>query len=83
MIFFDEKSIGEYAEKQKKIASTAMAHLAPGGLFFYITCSVFKKENEEVAEWLKERSGLHLLQMQYLKGYADRADTLFTAVFSK
>ena len=83
LYFFDEKTIGEYAEKQKKIASTAINHLAPGGLFFYITCSVFKKENEDIAEYLKATFGLQLLQMQYLKGEADRADTLFTAVFSR
>ncbi|MEJ7611762.1 MAG: Fmu (Sun) domain-containing protein [Ferruginibacter sp.] len=41
LIFFDEKAIDEYAEKQKKIAATAARALKPGGLFFYITCSGF------------------------------------------
>jgi 16S rRNA (cytosine967-C5)-methyltransferase len=80
--FFDEKKTEEYAAKQKKIAAAVIPHLQPGGLFFYITCSVFKKENEEVVQYIKEKCGLHLLQAIYLKGYADRADTLFTAVFS-
>ena len=80
--FFDEKEISIYAGKQKEIASAALQSLQRGGLFFYITCSVFRKENEDVVEYLKNKFGLHLLSAEYLKGYDDKADTMFTAVFS-
>ena len=78
--FFDEKRTAEYASKQKTIASAAILHLKKDGLFFYITCSVFKKENEEVVDYLKEKFHLQVLLMEYLKGYEMRADTMFVAV---
>ena len=82
-IFFKEGLIDEYAVKQKQIAANASALLQTGGLFFYITCSVFKNENEDVAKFLEKENGLKLLHMEYLKGYHMQADTLFVAVFQK
>ena len=81
--FFDEPQIDEYAVKQLKIASNAIRSLVSGGFFFYITCSVFKKENEDVVATLKEKFHLQVLQMEYLKGYEAQADTMFVAVLSK
>ncbi|MFT3910572.1 MAG: Fmu (Sun) domain-containing protein [Ferruginibacter sp.] len=81
LFYFDESSIDLFAEKQKKIVSNIIPHIEPGGLLFYITCSVFKKENEEVVDFINEKFQLRLLQMQYLKGYEQRADTMFVAVF--
>jgi len=80
---FDQKMIGSYAEKQQKIVSNTIPHLKNSGLFFYITCSVFKKENEDMVAFIKEKFHLQLLQMEYLKGYETTADTMFVAVFSK
>ena len=67
---------------QKQIASTAIPFLKKEGLFFYITCSVFKKENEEVVAYLKQKFHLQILQMEYLKGYEVGADSMFVAVLS-
>ena len=78
--FFDVKEIETFAAKQLQIASNAIATLQSGGLFFYITCSVFKKENEDVVTALKEKFHLQILQMEYLKGYEVQADTMFVAV---
>ena len=80
--FFDAYKIDEYAGMQLKIASNAINYLQNGGLFFYITCSVFKKENEEVVNALKEKYHLQVLQMVYLKGYEMQADTMFVTVFT-
>ena len=80
--FFDVNRINEYAVKQKNIASAAIRHLKNEGYFFYITCSVFKKENEDVVGYLKEKFHLQVLQMEYLKGYERRADTMFVALFT-
>ena len=81
--FFDKKTIDAYSTKQKNIASAASPHLKNEGFFFYITCSVFEKENEDVVGYLLKNFALRLLKMEYLKGYKDRADTMFTAVFRK
>ncbi len=83
LAFFDLNSIKEYAVMQKQIATRALPYLKKGGLFFYITCSVFKKENEEQVNYLKEKFHLQVLQMEYLKGYDVQADTMFVAVFTE
>ena len=78
--FFTAEKIDEYAAMQLKIATTAIKQLEKNGLFFYITCSVFKKENEGVVRQLKEKFNLQIRQMEYLKGYETKADTMFVAV---
>lgn len=83
LFFFDEKEISSFSSLQKKIAGNAISHLEHGGYFLYITCSVFKKENEDVAEYIKENFHLTLLKMEVLKGYEQRADTMFAALFIK
>ena len=83
LYFFDERKIETYAALQKKIVSNAIPQLQPGGIFVYITCSVFKKENEENVDFLKENFHLKLKQMEVLKGYDKKADSMFIAVFEK
>jgi 16S rRNA (cytosine967-C5)-methyltransferase len=83
LAFFEQKKIASFVKMQQKIASNAIQSLKANGLFFYITCSVFKKENEEVVMYLKEKFHLQVLQMEYLKGYEMQADTMFVAVLTK
>jgi 16S rRNA (cytosine967-C5)-methyltransferase len=78
---FDESQIQEFANKQKAIVVNALRHLSKDGWFIYITCSVFKKENEEIVEFIQENYPCQLLEMKYLKGYNQKADTLFVAYF--
>jgi 16S rRNA (cytosine967-C5)-methyltransferase len=79
--FFPEGKIESYSSLQKKIAGNAAERLKPGGYFLYITCSVFAKENEEVVSWLGENTQMKLQSSQYLQGYEQKSDTLFTALF--
>ncbi|HEY5773517.1 MAG TPA: Fmu (Sun) domain-containing protein [Chitinophagaceae bacterium] len=83
LYFFQERKIGEYSALQKRIVSNAIAQLQPGGSFVYITCSVFKKENEEVVTFIKENFHVKLKQMEVLKGYDKKADSMFVALFEK
>ena len=83
LYFFQERKIGEYSALQKRIVSNAITQLQPGGSFIYITCSVFKNENEEVAMYIKENLHLKLKQMEVLKGYDKKADSMFVALFEK
>ena len=83
LYFFNPGMIRSFAERQKKIVSNAVTALQKGGLFFYITCSVFREENEAVVDFIKEKFHLQLLQMELLKGYDKKADSMFTAVFMK
>ncbi|MEP7256577.1 MAG: Fmu (Sun) domain-containing protein [Ferruginibacter sp.] len=81
LYFFKEEMIADYAEKQKRIVTNVIPQLQKGGMFIYITCSVFKKENEEIVNFIKEQFHLHQLQMELLKGYDKKADSMFVAVF--
>ena len=83
LYFFDEKEIEKYSTLQKKIVSNVIPQLQNGGSFIYITCSVFKKENEEVIEFIKQNFYLQLKQMEVLKGYDKKADSMFVALFEK
>lgn len=82
LYYFNENKIDEYAALQRKIVSNVIPHLQPGGSFIYITCSVFKKENEEVVDFIKEKFHLQLKQMELLKGYDKKADSMFIAVLN-
>lgn len=83
LYFFNKNKIEEYATKQKKIISNVVPHLKPGGHLLYITCSVFKKENEEMVDYLKKEFHLQLEKKELLKGYELKADTMFAALLQK
>lgn len=83
LFFFTADKIDQYATLQRKIVSNVIPALNPGGYFVYITCSVFKKENEEAVFFIRDKFRLELLKMELLKGYEQRADTMFIAVFKK
>lgn len=83
LYFFDEKKIDEYAALQKRLVSNVIPQLKDGGYFVYITCSVFKKENEEVMDFIKQNFHLQIKQMEVLKGYDRKADSMFVALFEK
>lgn len=83
LCFFKQAAIVEYSNLQKKIITNVMPYLQTGGLFVYITCSVFKKENEDVAKWVTENFSCRLLEQQLLTGYDKKADSMFVAVFEK
>jgi 16S rRNA (cytosine967-C5)-methyltransferase len=83
LYYFNEKGIGEYSSLQREIVSNVIPHLQPGGHLLYITCSVFKKENEEIMEFIKQNFHFELIKMEVLKGFDKKADTMFAALLRK
>ena len=83
LFFFNEEKINEYAVLQKKIISNTIPHLVNGGYFLYITCSVFKNENEEAVAFIKKTFHLELIKMECLQGSSQKADSMFAALFKK
>ncbi|HEY4289149.1 MAG TPA: Fmu (Sun) domain-containing protein [Puia sp.] len=80
--FFNPEKIAQYAGIQKKIIGHIAPRLLPGAWLVYSTCSVFKKENEEMAALIRDTThGLKQDKMENIKGYDDRADTMFAARF--
>ncbi|MEP7375846.1 MAG: Fmu (Sun) domain-containing protein [Chitinophagaceae bacterium] len=83
LVYFKKDKIDKYALLQRQIISNTISQLKPGGYFLYITCSVFKKENEEIAESIRKGFNFHLIKMELLKGYDKKADTMFAALLQK
>jgi len=80
---FKISELDRFVSKQKAIVSNVLPHLISGGLFVYITCSVFEKENEGMVQYIKDTAKLSLIDAQYLKGYKNAADTMFVSIFKK
>lgn len=80
---FDVNTIDKYVDLQRSIVSNVIPHLKENGYLIYITCSVFAKENEEMVSYIRSKSDLNLIEMKYIKGYTDGADTMFAALFRK
>jgi len=76
--FLDYKIQG-FQNLQKTIASNVIKYLKPGKALIYITCSVFKDENEDVVQHLISEHGLQLEGQEVLRGYENKADTMFVA----
>lgn len=78
---FDPSQITVYSDLQKKILRHALAYLKPGKILVYITCSVFIAENEEVLDAVlsSAESEFFIERSSYLKGYLEKADSMFVA----
>jgi 16S rRNA (cytosine967-C5)-methyltransferase len=83
LFYFEPENLDHYTSLQEKITANAVPLLARGGYFLYITCSVFRRENEERASGLASDAMLELIDQRLFSGYADRADSLFAALFRK
>lgn len=83
LYFFSEEKLNEYAALQQKIISNTIPHLKEDGYFLYITCSVFKKENEANVAFIQQQFSLQLIKQEVLIGYDKKADSMFAALFQK
>ncbi|WP_395805175.1 RsmB/NOP family class I SAM-dependent RNA methyltransferase [Daejeonella sp.] len=76
---FEEFKIQGFQNLQKTIASNVLKYLKPGKPLIYITCSVFREENEEVVTYLQSEHKMKLESLELIKGYHKKADTMFVA----
>ncbi len=81
LVFFKEKEIDNYSKLQQAIVLNTIPFLKKNGYLLYITCSVFRKENESVVEFILANTNLKPVKQKLLKGYNDRADSMFGALF--
>jgi len=81
LYFITKDRIEHYASLQKKIVSNVAKAVKRGGYLLYITCSVYKAENEEVVEFIQQTNSFELIKSSVLKGYDRKADTMFAALF--
>ena len=76
---FATHKIKFYSDLQRKIATNVVKYLKPGKPLIYITCSVFKEENEDQAQWLCKNFNLKVEEQTLVKGYQAKGDTMFVA----
>ena len=69
----------KFLKLQFEIVSNLVKHLPVGKLLVYITCSVFRAENEDIITIFADKLPLKLLSAKYIKGYDIGADTMFVA----
>ncbi len=81
--FFDEAFFEQFAHLQAPIVVNSSEYLNEKGYLIYITCSVFKHENEAVVEKILSQTSLQLVHQQMILGMQDKADSLFVAIFQK
>lgn len=79
IIQFADHKIKFFTELQRKIVSNVVKYLKPGKPFIYITCSVFKEENEEQVAWLCKTFDFTIESQELIKGYNSKADSMFVA----
>jgi 16S rRNA (cytosine967-C5)-methyltransferase len=83
LVIFHESQLREYVTLQKKIIDKITALVVPGTYLLYITCSVFKSENEDILSYITSNYGSRIIRSSYLKGYGIHADTLFAALIRR
>ena len=81
--YFDHSKIESYSEIQKKIISNCIKYLKPGGVLAYITCSVFKIENENNVTYFSNHLPLELIKSELIDESAIGGGVLFAALFRK
>jgi len=80
---FRMEELEKFANLQKRIVKHAAPYLKSGKSLIYITCSVYKEENEEVVSYIENELNLKLESMTSILGYDRKADSMFTAKFIK
>ena len=81
LYFFDPARIGAYQALQQKILSRIIPSLKKGGRLVYSTCSVFRKEDDEVMEFIRQKLPAQAPETRMLAGYEMKADSMYVASF--
>ena len=82
LYFHEPSAIAKYQLLQRKIVERIIPSLKKGNQLLYITCSVFRQENEENIKWAEEKFGLTTKKLDTIRGYTLGADTMFAALLT-
>jgi len=80
--FFTRENLEKYTALQRKIVMNAARFLKPGGRLYYITCSVYKAENENQLEFFSQ-NGFTVKEQYLIEGWHHKADSMFIACLVK
>jgi 16S rRNA (cytosine967-C5)-methyltransferase len=76
---FQPEKMEFFQRLQQSITANVVKYLKPGKPLIYITCSAFKVENEDAVNFMVKELGLKVEEQAVLKGYENKADTMFVA----
>jgi 16S rRNA (cytosine967-C5)-methyltransferase len=76
---FQPQKIDFFQRLQESISRNVIKYLKPGKPLIYITCSAFKAENEDAVNFMVKELGMKMEEQTILKGYENKADTMFVA----
>lgn len=79
VLFFNKEDINRYSQRQRKILRNIASLLRTGKPLIYITCSVFREENEEIVSFLCDELNFVCEEMKILSGIHHFSDTMFVA----
>ena len=77
--FFKEDDLKYFIRKQEQIVDNVIPLLKGGCPLIYITCSVFKDENERMIEMLNKKYNMIVESSGLIEGSQHGADTMFAA----
>ncbi len=80
---FKDAVLAGYVTRQKAIITASISFLKSKGRLAYITCSVFKAENEEMAAWIASLPGMSLQVEKFIDGWGEKADSMYYSIFVK
>jgi 16S rRNA (cytosine967-C5)-methyltransferase len=76
---YSSDKMEDFYSLQKSILKNICKKVEPGGHLVYITCSVFRNENENNVEFMTNNFSFKLIKQQIIEGYNCGADTMFIA----
>ena len=77
---FNESELPFFQTRQIGIVEKIVPYLKNGGYLLYITCSVFKSEDEDVLTKIELSTGLHVINFELINGLSTGGDHLFVAL---
>lgn len=80
---FQPSKIEFFQRLQQSISTNVVKYLKSGKPLIYITCSAFKAENEDAVNFMVKELGMKVEEQTVLKGYENKADTMFVARLAK
>jgi 16S rRNA (cytosine967-C5)-methyltransferase len=83
MLQITEGELQDYQTRQLAIVKNCLPFLRSGGKLIYMTCSVYKAENEQVIALLVKNAGVKLVEKRTIDETVFGGDVMFQAVLVK
>lgn len=82
-IHFDYEKLEEWTLRQKAIFDGVKKYLKSGGTLYYVTCSVFEAENDQIVDYIIQNSDFKETNRIYFNGLEHQSDSMFFVEFVK